>query len=131
MQVVVQVVDGGEHGPQHLAAAIQVVQVGTAEAAPAAIVPAYACGACAGVAGTGSVNGLVVALVARVANLEVAIAREDQQFREALLQPSTPGPRKTPVGQGKETKTVWLGVARSRCGAKAPKDALLPPSDRQ
>jgi hypothetical protein len=39
VQVVVQVVDGGQHGAEHFAAAVQVVHVGAAEAASAALLP--------------------------------------------------------------------------------------------
>lgn len=39
VQVIVQVVDGGQHGAQHFAAAVQVVQIGAAEAVATTIVP--------------------------------------------------------------------------------------------
>ena len=39
VQVVVQVVDGGQHGAQHFAAAVQVVQVGSGETVAPTIVP--------------------------------------------------------------------------------------------
>ena len=42
VQVVVQVVDGGEHGAEHFAAAVQVVQVGAAETTPPALAPRHA-----------------------------------------------------------------------------------------
>jgi hypothetical protein len=39
VQVVVQVVDGGQHGSEHFAAAVQVVHIGAAETASATLSP--------------------------------------------------------------------------------------------
>jgi len=39
VQVVVQVVDGGQHGAEHFAAAVQVVHVGAAETTSATLFP--------------------------------------------------------------------------------------------
>jgi len=39
VQVVVQVVDGGQHGAEHFAAAVQVVHIGAAETASATLFP--------------------------------------------------------------------------------------------
>ena len=71
-----QVVDAGQHWAQHFAAAVQVVQVGTAKTAAPALRPRHAAarrrGARAGVAGAAGVQRLLVQLVARVADFEVA-----------------------------------------------------------
>ena len=48
-----RVVEGREHGAEHLAAAVLVVQVGAAEAVAPAVVPAHTGAARAGVAGAG------------------------------------------------------------------------------
>ena len=63
VQVVVQVVDAGQHRPQHLAAAVQVVQVGAAEAG-------CRCGSCR------SGRAAARRLRCGVADLQVAEARE-------------------------------------------------------
>src|SRR5437868_7818203 len=76
VQVVVQVVDRGEHRAQHPAAAIEVVQVGAAEAIAPALVPRHAGGARTGVAAAARIDRLRIALVAGVAHLEIAVARE-------------------------------------------------------
>ena len=39
VKVIVQVVDTGQHGPQHFAAAVQVVHIGAAETASATLFP--------------------------------------------------------------------------------------------
>ncbi len=39
VQVVVQVVDGGQHGAEHFAATVQVVDIGAAETASATLLP--------------------------------------------------------------------------------------------
>ena len=41
VKVIVQVVDAIEHGAQHLAAAVEVMQIGTAKSFSAAIVPRH------------------------------------------------------------------------------------------
>ena len=46
VQVVVQVVHAGQHGAQHFAAAVEVVQIGPAEAASAALRPGGARAGC-------------------------------------------------------------------------------------
>ena len=83
VQVVVQVVDGCQHRPEHFAAAVKMVEVGAAEAALATGIPR--CGgdahdggsACAGMAGAAGVQRLGIVLVTGIAQLQVAIAGED------------------------------------------------------
>ena len=70
-----QVVHGGQHGAEHFAAAVEVVQVRTAKAAAGCAIGARV--ARTGVAGARAVERAVVCLVACVAQLQVAIAGED------------------------------------------------------
>ncbi len=65
VEVVVQVVHGGQHGAEHFAAAVEVVQVRTTKAAAGAAVGA--CVTRAGVAGARAVERAVVCLVTGIA----------------------------------------------------------------
>lgn len=78
VQVIVQVVNGCQHGSQHLAAAVQVVQIRARKALAPARVPAHAARARAGVAGASRVDGAMVITMAGVAQFEVAKAREQR-----------------------------------------------------
>ena len=44
-----QIVNGGQHGAQHLATSVEVMQIGAAKAFPAAFVPGHTQGARAGI----------------------------------------------------------------------------------
>ncbi len=71
-----QVVDGGQHGAEHFAAAVQVVQVSATESVAPTLVPRHARSARTRMAGTAGVQRLRVGLVAGVTQLQVAIAGE-------------------------------------------------------
>ena len=69
-----QIVDAGQHGAEHFAAAVEVVEVGAAETAGG--VALRVGGALAGVAGAGRVHRAHIAFVPCVAHFQVAKAGE-------------------------------------------------------
>ena len=73
-----QVVDAGQHRPQHFAAAVQVVQIGAAESGAPTSGPRHAGVAGTGVAGAGGIQRLRIGFVAGVADLQIAKAGEQR-----------------------------------------------------